>query len=51
MLVEREADEQRHRISRDERVGLVRIREVQAIGHILILLWCCGVQAGVGVAR
>ena len=33
LLVEREADDQRHRVRRDERIGLVGVGEVEAIGH------------------
>ena len=33
LLVEREADQQRHRIRGDQRVGLVGLGEVQAVGH------------------
>ena len=33
LLVEREADQQRERVLRDERVGLVVAREVEAVGH------------------
>lgn len=34
MLVEREADEQRHRVGCDQRVRLVGVGEVQAIGQL-----------------
>ncbi len=37
LLVEHEADEQRHRVGGNEDVGLVRGREVQALGHQPIL--------------
>ena len=33
LLVERETDQQRERVARDQRVGLVGVGEVQAIGH------------------
>jgi hypothetical protein len=33
LLVEREPDEKRHRIARDQRVRLVRVREVEAVWH------------------
>ena len=33
LLVEREADQQRHRVRGDQRIGLVGFGEVQAIGH------------------
>ena len=34
LLVEREADEQRHRVRGDQLVGFVGLGEVQAIGHV-----------------
>jgi ketosteroid isomerase-like protein len=37
MLVEREPDQQRHRIVRDQLVGLVRASEAEAVGHAEIL--------------
>ena len=37
LLVERKADQQRHRLLREERVGLVVAGEVQAVGHAPIL--------------
>ena len=37
LLVEREADQQRHRVLRDELVGLIGFGEVQAIGHTAIV--------------
>ena len=33
LLVQREADQQRHRVGREQRVGLVGVSEVQAVGH------------------
>jgi hypothetical protein len=33
LLVEHEADQQRQRITGDQRVGLVRVREMEAIGQ------------------
>jgi hypothetical protein len=37
LLVEREADQQRHRIRGDQRVGLVGVGEVEPLGHGSIL--------------
>jgi hypothetical protein len=37
MLVQGESDQQRHRVRRDQLVGLVGIREVQTVGHAPIL--------------
>ena len=37
LLVEREADQERHRLLREERVGLVVAGEVQPVGHAPIL--------------
>jgi hypothetical protein len=33
LLVEREADQQRHRVRGDQRIGLVGFREVQTVGQ------------------
>jgi hypothetical protein len=46
LLVEREADEQRHRLGRDQRVGLVGVGEVQAIGHGAIIERVVGAPSG-----
>jgi hypothetical protein len=35
MLIQREPDQQRHRVARDQLVGLVGVGEVQALGHPL----------------
>ena len=37
LLVERESDQQRHGVVRDQLVGLVGVGEMQAIGHGAIL--------------
>jgi hypothetical protein len=37
LLVEREADQQRHRIGGDQRIGLVGLGEVEAVGHAAIV--------------
>jgi hypothetical protein len=37
MLIERESDQERHRVLGDQRVGLVGVSEVQAVGHCVIV--------------
>ena len=40
LLVEDEADQQRHRVGGDQRVGLIGVGEVQAVGHGPIVSAC-----------
>ena len=54
LLVEREADEQRHRVRDQQRVGLVGVGEVEAIGHGSIVVHARGPAdrpPALGVAR